>query len=304
MRQFIAPLALGMFLAVAGCNSIGFISGNRSPTTPAGPEVVPTAARLVEYLNDNARRVQSVQCNDMEMDCSQNAQSVNVQARMVCQKPRNFRLRAELVGQSAVDLGSNQNEFWYWISKADPPYLYHCSYDEFQRGVVRMPFPFQPEWILEAMGIVECDPTKQYTVRNAGKLMYLEETTTSPQGIPVRKITVFNRESNGSRTQVASRVLVDAKTNKEICRADIQSVHYDPTSGAVLPRVIVLNWPAEKIRLQLKFHELRVNGQMGQEQVVALFSRPQLTNVPSYDLARRSIDGNQTGLQRVRGQLP
>src|SRR5262249_57670564 len=107
---------------------------------------VPTAEDLVYYLNFNARKVQAVQCNRLEIDCKQGNQGVGLDGLLACEKPRNFRLKAKLLGQPGVDIGSDgDREFWYWISKAEPPYLYHCSYEEFGRGGVRMPFPFQPD---------------------------------------------------------------------------------------------------------------------------------------------------------------
>ena len=55
---------------------------------------------------------------------------------MACQKPRDFRLRAKILGTPAVDLGSNDQEFWYWISKVNPPHVYHCSYENLKTGKV------------------------------------------------------------------------------------------------------------------------------------------------------------------------
>ena len=113
---------------------------------------------------------------------------------MICQKPRNFRLSAKALGNTAADLGSNDREFWFWISKNEPPYLYHCSYEDYARGV-RMPLPFQPDWIVEALGVGEYDPAKNYRVVPSGAGVDLVEETTS-QGQPVRKITRLARGRN------------------------------------------------------------------------------------------------------------
>src|SRR4029078_5880788 len=88
---------------------------------------------------------------------------------MVCKKPGNFKLVASVVGNQAVDLGSNDQEFWFWISKAEPPYLFHCSYNDFARGGVRLPFPFQPEWVMEALGMAEYGSPQDYQLVCRGK---------------------------------------------------------------------------------------------------------------------------------------
>src|SRR5207245_232991 len=79
----------------------------------------PTAAALVEYLNYNARLVQSLKSTKVELDAKQNGESIGLEGTLFCQKPRNFRLRAtDPLGKPAVDVGSNDNEFWFWISEA------------------------------------------------------------------------------------------------------------------------------------------------------------------------------------------
>jgi hypothetical protein len=291
-------------LLLAGCNNWPHNRGDQSQVRNVEALPNPKAEQLVAYLNDNARRVQSVHCNDLDIDAKQGFQSIGLRGRMVCQKPRNFRLKLEAAGNSAGDLGSNDQEFWYWISKSDPPYLFHCAYDDFRRGNVAMPFPFQPDWIIEALGVAEYDPAKNYRLTAVGKTLELEEQSVSPQGQPVYKVTVFNRvPSSAGRPQVQAYKLLDMK-RQPICVATITDVQVDPGSGAVLPHRVQLSWPAEKAEMRMKLDGIRVNAQISNEQYAVLFSRPSLVNVPSFDLARRTIDGQPNSLTRVRGQRP
>jgi hypothetical protein len=229
------------------------------------------------------------------MDCTSNGQSVGLRAAMACQKPRNFRMKAQLMGSTAVDLGSNDQEFWYWISKADPPYLFHCSYEDFARGQARMPFPFQPDWIMEALGIAEYDPSKAYEVVANGQAIDLVERTVSPQGQPVRKVTRLSRGRN-RQLQVTAHLLQDAQ-GKEICSAFVTDVQQDAATGALLPRHVQLVWPAERLRMKLRLDQVAVNpGSITGDRVALLFNRPSLRDVPSYNLAR-GLDAPSGGLQ-------
>ena len=72
---------------------------------------------------------------------------------------------ADVLGKSAVDIGSNNDEFWYWISQDNPPYLYHCAYKDLATGKVNVPFPFQPDMVVAALGIAEYDPKGKYELR-------------------------------------------------------------------------------------------------------------------------------------------
>src|SRR5262249_37122145 len=97
---------------LAGCSQVPFYRGNTAPAPGlriASP--TPQAAELVASLNANSQRVQAVQCADIDLDCQQGAQTVGLRGGLVCQKPRNFRLTAKVMGNVAVDIGSNDREF-------------------------------------------------------------------------------------------------------------------------------------------------------------------------------------------------
>ncbi|NBS90586.1 hypothetical protein EBS67_11400 [bacterium] len=157
--------AFALLSLMVGCNSWpGLRDRDNSRNTP---NETPTAQQLVSYLNNNGQRVQAIQCNQVSIDAKQGNQTApGLDGLMVCQKPKNFRLKAKVIGQPAVDIGSNNQEFWYWISKVEPvPYVFHCNYDELEKGNVRLPFPFHPDMIVSALGMGEYDPSKQYEVK-------------------------------------------------------------------------------------------------------------------------------------------
>src|SRR5436309_9649894 len=142
MRRLFAGVGVGLLLVAAGCNH--WRPNGDTGVTPVAVSNTgrPDAASLVAYLNNNARLVQCVQSTRVAMDCKEGNQAVGVDGMLVCQKPRNFRLKGQVLGKPAVDIGSNDGEFWYWISEAKPvPYVFHCSYEELGRGNVRLPFP-------------------------------------------------------------------------------------------------------------------------------------------------------------------
>src|SRR5262249_27578444 len=153
------------------------------------------------------------------------------------------------VGQPTVDIGSNDQEFWYWISKAKPPYVFHCAYTDLDRGGVPLPFPFQPDMILAALGMAEYDPNKSYEVKTNPRTVELIDSTTV-QGQPVQKVTVFNRNP-ASRDQpvVVAHVLRNAQ-GREVCSATVSEVRVDPATGAVIPRRVRLVCQAERVELK------------------------------------------------------
>jgi len=252
----------------------------------------PTAPQLVAQLNATSQRIQSLECRDVWIDAKQGHQPIGLPGAMICQKGKSFRMTGRVAGQPAVDIGSNDQEFWFWISKAEPPYLYHCSYADLARGGIRLPFPFQPEWVMEALGMADHDPNGAYEpVKATRDTFELAQRTTGSQGQPVRKVTIF------SRTQglvVLGHRLEDAN-GKEICTAQIQERRYDQTNQVILPRLVQLSWPAQQLTMKLRLDDMRVNGTIEPDRAQAAFNRPQLRNIQSYDLAR--------GLDQASGQV-
>jgi hypothetical protein len=270
---------MAMVLLLTGCNLFSKWGVSR-PQQASIPAETPTKTQLVNYLNANGQQIRALECTEVDLDCKYQHQSVGLRGRLDCQRPNNFRLTANIVGNRAVDIGSNDQEFWFWISKAEPPHLYHCSYADFNRGV-KLPFPFQPEWIMEALGMSDYGPEGKYQLEVKPTTLELVENTQTPQGQPVRKVIVFNRAD--AVVQVP-RYEVQDMNRRVICTAQITQVQ---RFGQVsVPKRLQLSWPAEKMELQLVLRDLILNPQIEGAVAQRLFTRPSLANVQAYDLAR------------------
>lgn len=291
MRPVLFGLVLTLLMGAKGCHLIRSSSGPNTP--PSDPRVwagTPKAHDLVQLVNANARLVSSLECSRLSIDAKVDNQSIGAEGSLACQKPAspgagpNFRMDAVVLGKREVDIGSNGQEFWYWIRQTPQPYVYHCSYADFRAGKAHMPFPFQPEWIVEALGIGEYDPAKTYEVRASGNVIELIERTVNPQGQPVFKVTVFQRGREGV-PRVAARVLRDAKGNT-ICMARNEEMTRDGLTGADIPYIVRLSWPQEKMELKLTLNKPQVNVAFDAARAAAVFTRQSLNGLPGYDLAR------------------
>ena len=303
MSHRTAGLGLGLLLLTAGCGSMKNGGLSRLDDKKGDPGAPPDAPRLVAYLNDNARRVKAVECEKVSIDCKQGNQSVGLEGLMACEKPRSFRLKANVVGQRGADIGSNEQEFWFWINDKSAPssYVYHCAYTDLARGNVEMPFPFQPEMIMSALGIAEYDPNKKYELKVNGPTLELSEAATSPSGQPITRLTVFQRQPQPvGKPQVIAHVIKD-KSGQDVCVATIQEVSIDRATGAILPKMVKIVWPgrsqAERAEMTLRFYDMHATS-IEPQRATKLFSRQDLAGQQSFDLSRRAPDG-PSGVSRV-----
>lgn len=303
MRRVQSYLTLGL-LVLAGCTHTRWpwIGPNSDPRLPVDPKHVPTSADLVTYLNSNAERLKTLKCEELQLTCYVGLQQVSLRGRLVAEQPRNFRLGADLAGAREVDLGSNSEEFWYWIKRGDNVQI-RCAYKDLEQGnVKRMPFPFHPEVILEALGMANFGPPTRYQVVPEGdRLKLVERGLRSPQGKPIRKMIVFNRRpTTAPNPQVTDFILIDDQTDKVICSAHVRRVQLAPQTNGMLPRDLDLNWPEGRLKLSLRLDQVTCNFDIPPGSPA--FVRSPMPGIPTYDLASGRLEGTPNSIQRVRGK--
>jgi hypothetical protein len=260
-----------------------------------------TAEKVVTSLNANAARIQALRTTSMDITTTVGLQSFNTRGNMVFQKPHNLRLSVSSAIKQEADIGSNDQEFWWWISRDDPPYLYHVTHADFaaSRGQIRL--PFQPDWIIEALGVGEYDPHRPYQLTGSGNAFQLVEVARAPDGQTVRKITRLSRNAQNEILVTAHEVR-DARNNQEIFSAKVTQVQRDQQrTGAILPKVVELRWPAQRMSMTMRLNDVTVNPELPPPGTSQLFVRPNLVGVRSYDLARGGVDGPAGQLQRAGG---
>jgi hypothetical protein len=295
MRKVLSLLSLVLLAGMAGCADGGRFNLLRPSTgNTVVPTELPPKENLVKYLNDNAARVPGIQSDDVTLTCYAGTPvGIPVSGRLRAEGPRNFRMTADALGSREVDLGSNDREFWYWIRRGDK-YQVFCSYQAIEEGrVQQMPFPFQPDWVLEAMGMGKYGPADKYEVA-AGKGQFkLIESTKSPQGTPVKKIIVFNSlKTKGDAPQVTDYLLVDERSGKMICSAHITQRQF--INDAEIPREMELRWPEQNMKLVLNINGVKMNQHIDPR----VFARTLLNGVQSFNLATGKIE---TGIQPAGG---
>jgi len=162
-----------------------------------------------------------------------------------------------------------------------------------------LPFPFQPEWVIETLGLGNYGPADQYQLDTQDpETLRLVMRSKSPQGTTVRKVIVFRRrERQGRDAQVTDYLLLDDATNKEICAAHVSQVQIDRPTGTTLPYKVEMRWPEMKLRMTMRFEGVTVNPNPPINAAAAFQRRP-LNGVPGFDLATMRPDAT---LQRVQG---
>ena len=120
------------------------------------PQVLPPGAGLEQVIAAVNRNNSQIQALFSDSATLSGPGYPTLRAHIAYQRPRNFRLRADtgLTGPE-VDLGSNDQLFWFWIKRNQPPAVYFCRHDQFPTSRARQMIPIDPNWLIEALGTLE-----------------------------------------------------------------------------------------------------------------------------------------------------
>jgi hypothetical protein len=244
------------------------------------PRALPPSASLtqiIDVVNDNSARVQSVSTSRATLT-TPGFPSLN--ARIDFQRPRSFRLIGQKFIGPEVDLGSNDELLWFWLKRAQPPALFYCRHDQFGASAGRQIIPVEPEWLIEAMGVVTFDPAQQHMGPNPVGQGRLEIRT--PPNVPGKgmRITIIDE----SRGVVLEEHVYDPQ-GVRLASAVLSRHVRDPASGVTLPRHVEVQFPPAKLELTLDMPELLIN-QLTADQSAQLFIKPSYSGYNEVDLAQ------------------
>lgn len=271
-------LLLLVGLSLAGCASFS----ERYKAAAPQPKTSVTAEKFFAHWNDNSRRIQSLRCDLVDVDGRSQGQPYSLKAKLAYQQPQRFRMLGKFAGKSEVDLGSNEQEIWFWIARAEPPAVYFCKRDELAR--VKLSTPFQPDWIIEALGVTPLDPDAFQETPGSAEYLLLVSNDKNLAGQPIIKRVVVDRRTN--RVEAFELFSADRKA---LARAQITEYQEDPATGLFFPRRINIDWPDAETRLSIALSKRHtaVNALAADDTARLFFRGPNdYSNTQVVDLAR------------------
>jgi hypothetical protein len=188
-----------------------------------------------------------------------------------------------------LDLGSNDEVFWFWVRREQPPALYYCRHDQFAMSPARQTLPIQPEWLIEAMGIAPFDPALPqegpYPLPN--DRLEIRTIRNTPEG-PTKKITILD----GSQGWILEQRILDSH-DRLLARSISSNHRRDALTGLVMPSVVQVECPPAKFSMRIDLGNVEINPRLDDRG--ALWAMPNYPNVRTINLA----DPNPNVLQPI-----
>jgi hypothetical protein len=284
------PPAPGIVLAVvvaavaaSGASCPQMLRGYQVGTMPL-PRTLPpqpSLEQVIAAVHDNTHRVRSLMAPQAVLVVPG---VPRLSARVAAEPPRRFRLQAQtsLTGPE-LDIGSNDDLFWLWLRQHQPPIIAFCRHDQYASSNARRLLPLRADWMPELLGLVEFRP---------------EDVHDGPFPLPDGRLEVRSRMTTAEGELLKSTIL-DGTTGlvgeqhlftpagERLASVRTSRHRVDPASGAALPHVVEVSWPASQVEFKLELTAISVNG--GAADPTQLWQMPVYPGYEPIDLADPSI---------------
>ena len=189
-RRVFSLLMLVSLTAASGASCPQVVRQYAAPAPRALPPS-PTLEQVIAVVNENSSQIQSFSANQATITAPG---APTLRANLAMEQPGRFRLRAEtsLTGPE-VDLGSNDELFWFWIRRNPENAVYYCRHDQFDQSNAKQMIPIAPGELVEALGLAQFDPSlpHQGPFNRQDGLLEIRTIRETPVG-PSTKVTVID----------------------------------------------------------------------------------------------------------------
>jgi len=213
----------------------------------------PTLDQVIQAVNTNSSQIQSFHTSQGSLS---GPGFPTLRAMVAYHRQRLFRLRAELsLTGPEVDLGSNNDLFWFWIRRNQPPALFFCRYEQYYTTGIRHRLAIDPEWMIEAFGVNEFNPglPHQGPYPLPGDRVEIRTLRETAQGSQT-KITIVD----AIRGVVLEQHILDTQ-GQRIASSTSSRHRRDPATGLVMPMLVTVKTPASPGGLTIDLGNVQIN---------------------------------------------
>jgi hypothetical protein len=304
-------LAMMATLGLGGCRALsnGSLVGKSPPRTERAFDV---DAFVAEH-NRNVERIQSLEARPTVSLGGRMRAAAD--GRLAMERPRNFKLELLSAGSPRADIGSNDEEFWFWMQDDPEKSINWCRYEDVASSAV--PISYQPDWIIAALGLkaISAEEAAGIKIRankgtETGTTALVFPSTRNGGEVYTREIIVWNKtrliKEHRLYAGKASNLIAQAEVSKyeEI---EIDSREAGDRESCHVPGNIKLEWKPQRLILDVTLapagREILVN-QFDHSRSASLFVEPRVPSYTRVNLAELNRGHSRDSRTTVRETLP
>ncbi len=268
---------------VSGCAFLNFATPPPGPLPPIAFVGTPTLPQIMQTVNANTQRVHQLHTETAQVSTPG---FPTLRATISVERPRRFRLRGKFFSGPELDLGSNDEIFWFWVKRLQPAVLF-ARHDQFAQSPVRQMLPIEPAWIVDALGLVTLDPGMQHDgpfLRGNGQLEVRTQMRGS-QGDVTRTLII-----DPTYGWILEQHITDAN-NRLLASALAGNHRFYPEYGVSLPHRVEILAPPANLTFRIEIGHYYINRPV--EDPYEMWSLPKIEGQTPINLA--SVSSGQGG---------
>lgn len=203
--------------------------------------------QLVAEINEKNKAIRSIWCDSVSLKSWERGFQFRLNGTIQYEKPNRFRMRVSSLFSEELDLGSNDEIFWYWSRRDKKPGVYWAYYPDFPK--TRLKTPFSPIFMRTSFGLDEIDTKTVFKVEEDVDSIFLFQQQMNGSNKPIICCTYINK----LHRQITGFLITDVQGNN-LASCEVQEFG---TNG--LPFRILYDWKEENRTLLVELTNLRVN---------------------------------------------
>lgn len=152
-----------MCICLTGCAALQDLFSRKDTIPPQAftAAAMPTLEQITSAVNRNSQSIRNFTTANASIHMP--GTIMPLYARLTFERPKRLRIQGSLssLGNQEFDFGSNDMIFWLWI-RINAGEMWYCRHDQYPTCPVRSTIPIDPDWLIEALGVVEFKPTDQH----------------------------------------------------------------------------------------------------------------------------------------------
>ncbi|MEM9412559.1 MAG: hypothetical protein AAGA30_15705 [Planctomycetota bacterium] len=273
-----------LLTVLPGCQIFDRFRFHPEQNSPIIFESQPSKEELILHLKEQSERIQQLQ-SEVKLSV---AGMPSLRGTLAVESPKRLRLTAGLLGVTdlGVDIGSNDEVFWFWTKVARPgeePGIYFANHDQYRNSPLQTQIPIEPSWIIDSLGLLRFESQDRvegpyqrpderielHTFRNVGSQPTVRKTVIDPKFGWIMQQSVYD---------ASGRLIAYSDS--------IKHKHY-PEENVSLPsqiRITAYDPDGNTLKMTVDTTRFRLNSIYGDPD--KLWSMPRPGDVPMIDLVK------------------
>lgn len=203
---------------------------------------------IIKEINNNQKQFHSF-AGEGKMIINLKLINLTFPCEIYFENPKNFRMKIYgILGREDVDLGCNNDGFWYWSKWLGRNIVHYCSWDNMYRSNLKT--AFNPKWIIESIGFSEISQNSE--ILDAGDKIYLIEKRISTQLEEVNKITIIDKIDK----VILGHYILDS--NNQLIVSN-ETLEFEKINNFLVPKKILTNIYEDNVSMIIELNNMKLN---------------------------------------------